>query len=74
MQDVVCCTCDGGVLQDGVNDDVVAVYFLEGYFPFAMAFLAVARYLREEGGAILEPQLTGVFDSFGQRYFIPGIL
>ena len=66
VQDVIQGAGEGGVLQDGVDDDVVAVYFLEGDFPLAMTLLAVVGHLREEGGPVLEAQLAGVLNGFGK--------
>ena len=54
------------MLNDGIDNDIVTVDFLEGYFPFTVAFLSIVGYLRKQRCTVLETQFTGVFDGFGK--------
>ena len=52
---VVQCTCEGGVLKNGIDNYIVPVDFFKCDFPFAMAFFSIAGDLRKKGGAVAEP-------------------
>lgn len=54
------------MLNDGIDNDIVTVDFLEGYFPLTVAFLSIVGYLRKQRCTVLETQFTGVFDGFGK--------
>jgi len=52
--DVIQCACEGGVLQNGIDNHVVPVNLFKGNLPFAVTLLSIAGDLRKEGGSIVE--------------------
>ncbi len=54
------------MLHNGIDNDIVTVDFFKGNFPFTVALLSIAGYLREEGCTVLETQFTGILDGFGK--------
>ena len=66
LGDVVQCTRKRGMLQNGIDNHVVPVNLFKANLPFAVALLSVAGNLREEGGTMVESQLTGILNGFGQ--------
>ena len=53
------------MLNDGIDNDIVTMDFLEGYFPFTVAFLAVIGYLRKQRCTVLETHLRAFSMALG---------
>ena len=53
------------MLNDGIDNDIVTVDFLEGYFPFTVAFLSIVGYLRKQRCTVLETQFTAFSMALG---------
>lgn len=66
MGDVVQRTRKRGMLQNGIDNHIVPVNLFKSNLPFAVALFSVAGDLREEGGSMVESQLTGILNGFGQ--------
>ena len=54
------------MLCNGIDDDIVAVYFFKSDFPFAVAFLTAVSDLWKEGGTLFETQFAGILYCFRQ--------
>ena len=54
------------MLCNGIDDDIIAMYFFKGNFPFTVAFLTAVSNLREEGGTLFETQFAGILYRFRQ--------
>ena len=66
LGDIVHIARQSCMLNNGIDNDIVTVDFLEGYFPFAVAFLSIVGYLRKQRCTVLETQFAGVFYGLGK--------
>ena len=55
---------DCSMLCNGIDDDIIAMYFFKGNFPFTVAFFTAVSNLWEEGGTLFETQFAGIFYRF----------
>ena len=63
---IIFATRDCSMLCNGIDDDIIAMYFFKGNFPFTVAFLTAVSNLREEGGTLFETQFAGILYRFRQ--------